>query len=128
MKNILLVVVLFISHTISTQNSFFNQVDSIKVISNGNELNSPWMGGINAAQFSKIDVNNDGLEDLFIFDRTGNTISIYINNGTTFTFNSDYSKSFPPLEYWALLRDFNKDGKKRYFLLRFWWNRCLGKY
>ena len=115
MKNILIVVALFIPHTVSTQSSFFNQVDSVKVISNGNELISPWMGGINAALFSKIDVNDDGLEDLFIFDRTGNTISIYINNGTTFTFNSDYSKSFPPLEYWALLRDFNKDGKKDIF-------------
>ena len=38
MKNILLLVSLFISHTIFTQSAFFHQVDSIKVISNGNEL------------------------------------------------------------------------------------------
>ena len=97
------------------QNTFFSKVDDVEVIENSSILSSPWMGGINAAQFSTIDVNNDNLEDLFIFDRTGNTISIYINTGSDYIYSSEYADKFPDLQYWALLRDYNQDGKKDIF-------------
>ena len=97
------------------QNTFFSKVDDVEVIENSSMLSSPWMGGINAAQFSTIDVNNDNLEDLFIFDRTGNTISIYINTGSDYIYSSEYADKFPDLQYWALLRDYNQDGKKDIF-------------
>ena len=97
------------------QNTFFSKVDDVEVIENSSALSSPWMGGINAAQFSTIDVNNDNLEDLFIFDRTGNTISIYINTGSDYIYSSEYADKFPDLQYWALLRDYNQDGKKDIF-------------
>ena len=34
-------------------------------------LKNPWAGGINYGQFSTIDYNFDGLDDLVIFDRSG---------------------------------------------------------
>lgn len=100
---------------LNAQTNYFSRADSIRVINLGDTLDSPWVGGINAAQFSKIDLNFDNLEDLFIFDRTGNKILTYINLGDKYVYEPEYENHFPQLNYWALLRDFNNDGKKDIF-------------
>ena len=119
MKNplffIVLVSICFISNTINAQKKFFSRVDSIEVFVQGNPIKSPWAGGINSAQFSTIDLNHDGAEDLFIFDRTGNKILTYINNGSEYVYAPNYENIFPKLEYWTLLRDYDQDGKKDIF-------------
>lgn len=83
-------------------------------LANGLVLRSPFAGGMNAPQWSDADLNNDGRKDLVIFDRVGNTISTFLNNGITnqiaYTFAPDYAKNFPPLNDFALLRDYNNDG------------------
>ncbi|MBX7109887.1 MAG: T9SS type A sorting domain-containing protein [Chitinophagales bacterium] len=80
----------------------------------GNAMQYPWAGGFNNAQFSTVDLNNDGINDLFVFDRTGNTIYTFINHGTpntiNFSYNPEYKVHFPALENWALLLDYNCDG------------------
>ena len=50
----------------------FNYVDSISVIKAGSQLNMPWAGGLNYAQFSDIDYDFDGDMDLLVFDRSSN--------------------------------------------------------
>ena len=97
------------------QHFFFKRIDTVEVKIQGNAIKSPWAGGINSAQFSTIDLNHDGADDLFIFDRTGNKILTYINNGSDYIYQSDYENIFPDLEYWALLRDYDQDGKKDIF-------------
>ena len=67
-----------------------------------------WAGGINAGQFSEIDLNQDGILDLFVFDREGDKISTYINNGTNgvsdYSYAPEYEDQFPKhLESWVLL-------------------------
>ena len=99
---------------------YFNRADSVKVfLSNGNELKSPWAGGLNFLQVSDIDLNFDGIMDLFVFDRTGSKVSTFINNGTPntidYTYAHEYVSKFPKLESWALLRDYNCDGKMDIF-------------
>ena len=42
------------------------------------DLANPWAGGFNSAQFSTIDVNGDGRDDLFTFDRTNQVISVFL--------------------------------------------------
>ncbi|MBI2279270.1 MAG: VCBS repeat-containing protein [Bacteroidetes bacterium] len=75
----------------------------------------PWIGGFNHIQVSEIDLNLDGINDLFTFDRAGNKISTFINQGIpstiAYTFAPQYKDSFPELHDWVLLRDFNCDGK-----------------
>ncbi len=99
----------------------FERNDSIIVLeTNGDTLKNPWAGGFNSVQFSEIDLNFDGIKDLFVFDRTGNRISTFINAGTpnqvTYKHAPSYIQYFPQnLQSWALLRDYNCDGKMDIF-------------
>ena len=71
-------------------------------------------GGLNCPQYSTIDLNADGKQDLFVFDRTGNVRLPFINNGAAnvsdYQFAPEYAANFPDLNDWALLRDYNGDG------------------
>ncbi len=84
----------------------------------GNTLmDNPWAGGLNSIQVSGFDANLDGLQDLFVFDRIGSRISIFINqNGTPgaidYKYTREFNAAFPGnLKNWVLLRDMNCDGK-----------------
>lgn len=105
--------------TFSYAQFFATYSDEIPVFRDGEQLVNPWSGGINAAQVSTIDVNFDGLDDVFVFDRAGNKIMIFLNNGSndpnTFPYSFEHSMQFPALRNWVLLRDFNCDGKKDIF-------------
>ena len=99
---------------------YFNRTDTVVVqTANGTILKNPWAGGLNFLQVSDIDLNYDGIMDLFVFDRTGNKVSTFINGGTanTVDYKYDYSyvNKFPKLDSWALLRDYNCDGKMDIF-------------
>jgi hypothetical protein len=93
--------------------------NEIPVFNGTTQLNSPWAGGINAGQVSTIDVDLDGLEDVFVFDRSGNKVMIFLNNGSndpnTFAYSFEFNNLFPEMRSWVLLRDYNCDGKKDIF-------------
>jgi hypothetical protein len=105
--------------TSQAQDYFFRSEQSIPVKVADTELLNPWSGGINSAQISKADLNNDGTEDLVIYDKTCNKLSTFIatENAGSFYFKHapEYASLFPSLSYWVLLRDFNNDGKKDIF-------------
>ena len=60
------------------------------------------------------DWNNDGIEDLYIFDRAANVHLCFLHDGvvgsTNYTFASEYAANFPDLQHFVLLRDYNQDG------------------
>lgn len=58
---------------------YFVRKDTIVVKNNTDTLNLAWAGGNNYAQFSNIDLNFDGVQDLFLFDRTGNKVLTYLH-------------------------------------------------
>jgi hypothetical protein len=105
-------------NTVSAQ-PFMEWDNSIQVSIGGTPLANPWAGGLNFVQSSNIDMNMDGIKDLFMFDRTGNKVRTYINNGTTgvvdFEYDPEYESKFPKLHDWALLVDYNCDGKEDIF-------------
>ena len=113
--------ILFFSILYSIGNSqpFFQRYDSIPVEINGNMLSLPWGGGLNFIQTSNIDLNLDGIKDLFVFDRTGNKIKTFINKGipgtTDYAYLPEYEAKFPNVHDWVVLKDYNCDGKEDIF-------------
>ncbi|WP_164891156.1 T9SS type A sorting domain-containing protein [Botryobacter ruber] len=92
----------------------------IPVTTSAGTLAAPWSGGLNAPQFSTIDLNQDGQDDLFIFDRMARKVFTYLavqeNGAWRYQYAPQYEVLFPAeLEAWVLLRDFNCDGLKDIF-------------
>ena len=87
---------------------------NVEFIVAGKSLDFPLAGGLNSPQFSTVDLNNDGLPDLHIFDRVGDKQLTFLNNGTEdsfpYSFAPQYIPAFPRITNWMLLRDYNGDG------------------
>ncbi len=82
-------------------------------------LANPWAGGLNSPQWSAVDLNNDEKLDLYIFERGANVHLTFLNVGndgeSKYVFAPQYAANFPYCEFWALLRDYNRDGKMDIF-------------
>lgn len=90
--------------------------NDISVTVDGTALKAAWAGGLNAPQFSNVDLDNDGTLDLLVFDRVGPRLLTFLNEGTAgetdFHFAPAYADMFPQgLVDWVLMRDFDADGK-----------------
>ena len=93
---------------------------SLPIIQNGELLPNAFVGGLTAPQISKIDVDLDGDEDLFIYDRDGTRTLVFINEDSSegaidYRYAPEYAGLFPELRDWVLLRDFDCDGDKDIF-------------
>lgn len=104
----------------SAQGFYYTQFDSIPVTHNGQPLANAWAGGFNSPQFSHINLNNDSLPDLFVFDRKGDAIKTFVNLGggeaEPYRYAPEYLKNFPEgMIYWALMQDYNCDGQEDIF-------------
>ena len=90
---LLLLLTMFLKHQANAQ-LYFNRTDTVDVqLINGTPLKNAWAGGLNFLQVSDIDLNYDGVMDLFVFDRTGNKVSTFINSGTPNTVDYTYDHS-----------------------------------
>ncbi len=111
-------IVLALLECVSIQGQQFERNYEIPVVVNGTTLANAWAGGLNSCQVSRIDANLDGKKDLFVFDRIGSRISIYLNMNDTqgvidYKYTLEYNAAFPTnLKNWVLLRDMNCDGKE----------------
>lgn len=80
----------------------------------GKAFPMPLTGGLNSPQLSAVDLNDDGVQDLYIFDRSGNKQLTFINEGvpgqSSYRFAPEYLEGFPNIINWVLLRDFDGDG------------------
>jgi len=120
-KPILFIAILLCTSAVLSGQNRFIRTESIPVNSASGPLNNPWAGGINFPITSGIDLNHDGLKDLFIYDRFNYRILPFLNMGdtilSTWKYAPQYADSFPVINKWALLYDYNCDGQEDLFML-----------
>ncbi len=108
----------FFVESLQAQNFTFTQ-KTLHQIQGGN-LENAWAGGLNSPQISPIDLNQDGTDDLFIYDRANQKIYTFIAHSSEkkYFYAPEYEKFFPDFEDagWILLHDYNSDGKKDIFV------------
>jgi len=127
-------VITFFSITAKSQFGF-QRIDTIDVYESAVLQKYAWAGGMDYCQFSNIDLNYDGIQDLFVFDRINHKVLTFLETGTPGSSNliyaPQYESKFPEynnvysfyedeqfLFNWVLLVDYNCDGKKDIFASR----------
>ncbi len=115
-----LISLLLVAPLMTTAQTFRFSIDaSVPVSGAGGPLTNPWTGGLNAPQFSKMDVDLNGTEDMVVFDRSTNKISVFLASGNSTAPSYRHApwleSLFPPLQYWMLLVDYDGDGRKDIF-------------
>ncbi|MBP6335845.1 MAG: VCBS repeat-containing protein, partial [Bacteroidia bacterium] len=97
----------------------FQLKDDIPVSVDGAALQHPWAGGINFPIFSTVDLNSDGLQDLFLYDRSNNRAMTFVNTGLggidSYQYAPEFTRQLPALRGWAIFYDYNCDGKADLF-------------
>lgn len=86
---------------------------------NATPFQHPWTGGLNNPQFSTLDLDGDGVQDLVYFDKIGEVVTPFLNQGTSnqvdYQHAPEYAGRFPAVQGWMLLRDYNCDGVQDIF-------------
>jgi hypothetical protein len=107
---------LFFSQADAQSQKYSLWLGSTFLKANGDTMHNATAGGINQGQFSMTDLNLDGKKDIVIFERTGNRFSTFINhsqNGrVVYKYDPRYEGAFPQTTDWALMVDYNFDGKE----------------
>jgi hypothetical protein len=123
-------ILILFSSSLQAQN-LFNRIRNVSVAdTNGVLLKFPWAGGLNNPQFSAVDLNNDGIKDLVVFNRANiinaDKLLTFINKGVSGQIDYEYAPEYqtnfpvtetdsPRVEYWMLMADYNCDGVEDIF-------------
>ena len=111
----LLLAVFFIFSGSQAQSINYIADSSIQVAQGSGILKYPWAGGFNSVFVSKMDLNNDSIEDVVLFDRTNHNVLTFLAINQEYLHTPYYQRFFPYIDLWMLLRDYNRDGKKDIF-------------
>ena len=115
MKRLLILLFILLSISTFAQTYKFYYSNSPKFLNNTDTLKFPFTGGVNAPQFSNIDLNGDGRKDFFVFDRVTSRVLCFINLPSGMIHAPKYESKFPFMMGWAILRDYNNDGNEDIF-------------
>lgn len=78
-----------------------------------------WVGGLNACQFGRMDLDGDGKKDLLVFDRHGDRLMCFLNRDgmgeIRYEHTAAYDAFFPKLHGWVVFADYDGDGKEDIF-------------
>jgi len=103
-----LLIILLISFNVSAQHA---ELFNVPFTKEGRILPFALAGGMGAPQFSKVDLNFDGFQDIYVFDRISNISTAFINNGdNTYRVDNTVLANFPRMVEWVVMTDFDGDG------------------
>ena len=98
------------------------QFGGIRVLdTEGQLLTNPWAGGMETPHYSAAELTGDGRKELVSFDRADKSFMVFRNVGEDgiirYIFDEALSQIFRACdcEGWALLRDFDRDGRQDVF-------------
>jgi hypothetical protein len=102
----------WLSAVATAQNLQFKHVPTMR---DGLPLRLSGLGGLDAPQYSALDLNNDGKQDLLIYDRVGQIALPLINEGNAgeinYRFAPEFMGQFPQgTSNFMLAHDYNCDG------------------
>ena len=80
------------------------------VVVDGVGLANPWTGGFTAPQWSPVDFDGDGDEDVFSCDRDGGRVLLFERTDAGFVERPEWATGFPEFAEWVLLVDYDCDG------------------
>ena len=83
---------------------------TLPTVSNAEVLPNPWTGGFDLPQWSMGDLNQDGIEELAVFDRAGDSWMIFSWENEAWVSRPELALKMPACRSFALLRDYNGDG------------------
>ena len=92
----------------STQELLQENIADFRI--DGTLIDDPFIGGLNAPQFSNVDFNNDGLMDVLVFDRIGSVVIPMLRTNDGFRFDPSYAENYPEIDNFLLMKDYNSDG------------------
>lgn len=111
-------IILWCLWSVSTAQNYI-LVDSIPVLQRGTLLKHPFTGGFNNVQYNNADLNDDGIQDLIIYDRGNKKILpflVFTSPNLRYEYRPDYEPIFPRIENFLLMRDYNGDGREDLFV------------
>lgn len=79
-------------------------------VSNAEMLSNPWTGGFDLPQWSMGDLNQDGADELAVFDRAGDSWLIFSWENDAWMAKPELALKMPACRSFAMLRDYNQDG------------------
>ncbi|WP_157470452.1 T9SS type A sorting domain-containing protein [Cyclobacterium amurskyense] len=112
----LFLLLIFVTTLVKAQYNFEFNTNMEVLDADGKSLPMAFAGGINAAQFQQFDSDNDGEEELVIWDINSGSIQVFEKSGAAYKFLPGGSYLFPEdVNAFLLLLDFDGDGKKDLF-------------
>ncbi len=115
MKKLVALSIICFSALSSIAQLFEISSDPVFQKANGDVYTLALSGGLNQPQFSNLDFNNDGKQDLFVFDKEGNKVLVFVSQTTgntiSYKYAPEYEGSFPLGEDFMRLADYDNDGK-----------------
>ncbi len=106
---------ILLSQVFFGQTSNWKYFDGIKVQNSSGILANSWSGSFNNAQMNSIDLNFDGLEDLWIFDRVAQRSITFRQENKQWIYDYSLEKQLPIIADWLLIEDYDGDGRKDVF-------------
>lgn len=110
----LILILLCLTASAQFEGQTYMSTTNAKVFKNGIERTLAWSGGFNNPQMQMADLNNDGLQDLVIYERYNKQVKTFVNIGTAgnpdYRYDPWYVLTFPAASEYLILADYNNDG------------------